>query len=32
LSTDVGAEAFVPYTADYFFYKKAAKSDADDGN
>jgi hypothetical protein len=31
-STDVGAEAFVPYTADYFFYKKAAKSDADDGN
>jgi hypothetical protein len=32
LSTDVGAEAFVPYTADYFFCKKAAKSDADDGN
>ena len=32
LSTDVGAEAFVPYTADYFFYKNAAKSDADDGN
>jgi hypothetical protein len=30
--TDVGAEAFVPYTADYFFSKKAAKSDADDGN
>jgi hypothetical protein len=30
--TDVGAEAFVPYTADYLFYKKAAKSDADDGN
>jgi Protein of unknown function (DUF3455) len=32
LLTDVGAEAFVPYTADYFFYKKTAKSDADDGN
>ncbi len=31
-STDVGGEAFVPYTADYFFYKKAAESDADDGN
>ena len=30
--TDVGAEAFVPYTADYFFYKNTAKSDADDGN
>ena len=30
-STDVGKQAFVPYTADYFFYK-AAKSDADDGN
>jgi hypothetical protein len=30
-STDVGARAFVPYTADYFFYK-AAESDADDGN
>ena len=22
-STDVGKEAFVPYTADYFFYKAA---------
>jgi hypothetical protein len=31
-STDVGNQAFVPYTADYFFYKKAAKSDADDGD
>ena len=31
-STDVGNEAFVPYTADYFFYKKAAENDADDGN
>jgi Protein of unknown function (DUF3455) len=30
-SLDVGAEAFVPYTADYFFYRKAAKRDADDG-
>ncbi len=30
-STDVGAEAFVPYTADYFFYK-GPESDADDGN
>ncbi len=30
--TDVGAEAFIPYTADYFFYKKAPESDADDGN
>lgn len=30
--TDVGAKAFVPYTADYFFYEKAGESDADDGN
>ena len=30
-STDVGARAFVPYTADYFFYKDA-ENDADDGN
>jgi hypothetical protein len=30
-STGVGARAFVPYTADYFFYKDA-ESDADDGN
>ena len=30
-STDVGARAFVPYTADYFFYKKA-ESDTEDGN
>jgi hypothetical protein len=30
-STDVGTEAFVPYTADYFFYKKAAEGDAHDG-
>jgi hypothetical protein len=29
-STDVGNQAFVPYTADYFFYKHAGK-DADDG-
>jgi hypothetical protein len=29
-SLDVGKEAFVPYTADYFFYKKAGESDADD--
>jgi hypothetical protein len=29
---DVGTEAFVPYTADYFFYRKAAENDADDGN
>jgi hypothetical protein len=28
---NVGARAFVPYTADYFFYK-AAESNADDGN
>jgi hypothetical protein len=28
-SSNVGMEAFVPYTADYFFYK-AAKGDADD--
>lgn len=32
LSTDVGREAFVPYTADYFFYKKPPGSGADDGN
>jgi hypothetical protein len=32
-STDVGKRAFVPYSADYIFYKdKAHKSDADDGN
>jgi len=30
-STDVGAMAFVPYTADYFLCKDA-ESDADDGN
>jgi Protein of unknown function (DUF3455) len=30
--TDVGKEAFVPYTADYFFYKKSAEDGADDGN
>ena len=29
---DVGNKAFVPYTADYFFYKKAAGSDADHNN
>jgi hypothetical protein len=28
-STDIGNQAFVPYTADYFFYKDRA-SDADD--
>jgi hypothetical protein len=27
---DVGNQAFVPYTADYFFYKKANQSDVDD--
>jgi Protein of unknown function (DUF3455) len=33
LSTDVGKRAFVPYSADYLFYKdKADKSDAEDGN
>jgi hypothetical protein len=31
-STDVGREEFVPYTADYFFYKKAAGSQAHDGH
>jgi hypothetical protein len=30
-STDVGRRAFVPYTADYFFYK-AARGHADDGH
>jgi hypothetical protein len=29
-STDVGNRAFVPYTADYFFYR--AERNADDGN
>jgi hypothetical protein len=29
-STDVGKQEFVPYTADYFFYKEATKNDADD--
>jgi len=29
-STDVGNKAFIPYAADYFFYKKAVDSDADD--
>jgi len=31
-STDVGNLAFVPYTADYFFYKKARGDQADHGN
>jgi hypothetical protein len=31
-STDVGAKAFVPYTADYFFYMKDGEPDAGDGN
>jgi hypothetical protein len=31
-STDVGTQAFVPYTADYFFYKKAPGRGADDDN
>jgi hypothetical protein len=31
LSTDVGKTAFMPYTADYFFYKDAGKK-ADDRN
>jgi hypothetical protein len=30
-STDVGSKAFVPYTADYFFYQ-GPDSDTDDGN
>jgi hypothetical protein len=30
-STDVGSKAFVPYTADYFFYRDR-KGSADDGN
>jgi len=30
-STDVGSKAFVPYTADYFFYSQP-ESDEDDGN
>ena len=30
-SADVGNQAFIPYTADYFFYKKT-KGDADDDN
>ncbi|MDD1621871.1 MAG: DUF3455 domain-containing protein [Methylococcaceae bacterium] len=29
---DVGGKAFVPYTADYFFYKKARKYDDGHGN
>jgi len=29
---DVGAKAFIPYTADYFFYTKNGGSDANDGN
>ena len=29
-STDVGNQAFVPYTADYFFYKKAKGNAVDD--
>ena len=28
--TDIGAKAFVPYTADYFFYKDASKAERDD--
>jgi len=28
--TDIGAKAFVPYTADYFFYKDAGKNGRDD--
>ena len=32
LLSDVGKKAFVPYTADYFFYKKAPGSDADNGD
>ncbi len=32
VSTDVGKKAFVPYTADYFFYKQAPGNDADDDN
>jgi hypothetical protein len=29
---DVGAKAFMPYTADYFFYTKDGERDTDDGN
>jgi hypothetical protein len=29
---DIGNQAFVPYTADYFFYKKDPKSHAHNGN
>ena len=32
LSTDVGHQAFVPYTADYFFHKAAPGNGAGDGN
>lgn len=30
--SNVGNQAFVPYTADYFFYTLTNKGDADDGN
>jgi len=30
VSTDVGSKAFVPYTADYFFYRIADRDDDDD--
>jgi Protein of unknown function (DUF3455) len=30
--TDVGHSAFVPYTADYFFYKKAGEDQGDQSN
>jgi uncharacterized protein DUF3455 len=30
LSTDVGKKALVPYTADYYFFKKVTEGDADD--
>jgi hypothetical protein len=33
VSTDVGTKAFVPYTADYFFYRMpSADGDDDDVN
>jgi Protein of unknown function (DUF3455) len=30
VTADIGAKAFVPYTADYFFYKDAGKNVRDD--
>jgi hypothetical protein len=30
VAADVGKQAFVPYTADYYFYEKAAGGSRDD--